>query len=353
MDKPNSISGIFLDADKQQLVEIELPIVKHVEKVYLGKEELHSITLEYGEFCFMGDFHYGHEAFSENVLHGYLNYLKKHPHIKIGIMGDILECAALSHFISEEKVKSIDDQIEMFVSDFRPLKDRIKFMLWGNHEERIVKESETKGLLRRIAFELGLNPDKDVYIPPPQKGAFIIFKVGEKRYGAKVHHSKTSARINQDLQLIRAGSQNVVAIIGHGHTHRLTWKPRTFRTLEMINGEVQNVVRRQYLLATGCYLKYPGYAESRSMPYTEVGSPILRFHAQENNIQYYDLTGFYKEYLARGGSIWEHGNKELNFKYSSNEEKPNSGVTDDVLNHLHKLFDKGVDSRGQELTGRE
>jgi len=349
--KPNSITGVFLDADLERLIEIDLPLVKHQEVISYKNKKLSEIKLEYGEFCFMGDFHYGHEKFSSTVLHGYLNYLKQHPNIQIGLMGDILEYGQASKYINEE-ILNVDEQIEMFVADFKPLANRIKFILWGNHEERYVRLSKSKRFMRNIALELGLDPDKDVYVPGPQKGIFVVFKAGDKKYGAQLHHSKTGARINQDIQLRRAGSQNVVAIIGHGHTHRLTWKPRTFRTLEVVNGNVMNIVRRQYLLASGCFLKYPGYAESRSMPYTEVGSPIVRFHAQENNLQEYDLTGFYKEYLAKGGSIWKHGNRKLNFKYSNKKDEPKSGVTSDILN-LRKYSINGVDSRGQDRTGRD
>ena len=326
----NDLSGIFLDADTQQLYEIDLPLVRHLEQIYDDGKMLSSITLNYGEFAFMGDFHYGHESFSSSVLHGYLNYLKQHPNIQIGIMGDILECGSLSHFITADESKTIDDEIDMFVADFKPLANRIKFIIWGNHEERIVRDSEMKNLLRTISFELGLNPDKDLFIGKPQRGLFAVFKSGNQIYGSQIHHSKTGAKINQDIQLSRSGSQNLVALIAHGHTHRLTWKPRTFRTLEVINGSVKNVVRRQYLLATGCFLKYPSYAEASSMPYTEVGCPIIRFFADEHNMQYYDLTGIYKEYLAKGGVFWNHAKSNVNIFNGLSENKVDSGVTNNV-----------------------
>lgn len=166
--------------------------------------------------------------------------------------------------------------------------------------------------MRYIALELGINPDNgSCYIGEPQRGVFVMFKAGDKTYGAYVQHSKTSARVNQDLQLRRAGSQNVVAIIAHGHTHRLGWKPRTFRVLERINGQLVNVVRRQYLLATGCFLKYPSYAEAGSYPYTEVGAPIVRFYSDHNYLDEYDLTGKYRQYLGRGGIFYKHGKVDV------------------------------------------
>jgi hypothetical protein len=231
----------------------------------------------------------------------YISYLKQHPHIQIGLMGDIIEYGEGSTYISEEDIPKIDDQIQMFKGLFKPLAKRIKFILWGNHEERYVKSSKSKNLMRVFALELGLDPDKDVYICEPQRGLYVDFKVGDKHYGAYMAHSKTRASVNQEIQLQRSGFQNLVAINAFGHTHRLGWRPRTFRTLEFIGNEVQNVVRRQYLISTGCFLKYPSYAENSSMPFTDVGCPFIKFHADEHQLEFYDLTGTYKTYLDKSG----------------------------------------------------
>jgi len=305
MSKPENISGIFLDADLERMITIELPLVTSTETVKLKGETLAKAESTYGEFAFMGDLHYGNKSFSASVLHGYLKYLKKHPNIKIGLMGDILEYGQGTDFIREDEKVPVDEQIEQFVADFKPLADRIKFILWGNHEERFIRKSKMKTLMEFIALKLGVS--KDCYIGEPQRGVFIMFRVGDKTYGCYAQHSKTSARINQDLQLKRSGSQNVVAIIAHGHTHRLAWKPRTFRSLERVNGQLVNVVRRQYLLASGCFLKYPSYAEAGSYPYTDVGAKIIKFFSDHNYLDEYDLTGKYRQYLARGGIAYKHG----------------------------------------------
>jgi len=323
--KPNSITGVFLDADLERLIEIDLPIVEHRETIFYEGKKLSSIKLYYGEFIFMGDFHYGNESFSASVLHGYLNYLKDHPNIQIGLMGDILEYGQGSQFIREDDRIPIDDQIEQFIADFKPFASRIKFILWGNHEERFIRKSTSKRLTEDIARELGLTPNEDIYIGKPQRGVFVIFKAGDKRYGAQIRHSKTQARVNQDLQLRRAGSQNVASLIIHGHTHRLSFQPRTFRLLEVIDGSIANVVRRQYLVATGCFIKQPGYAEAGDYPYTDVGAPILRFHSDEHNIQEYDLTGCYKNYLARGGISYSHAKVKLSKSYGLRCKNCNSG----------------------------
>lgn len=309
--KSNNITGVFLDADLERMLRIELPLIETVETVTFENKKLSTDSFKLGEFAFLGDFHYGNSCFSKSVVYGYLEYLKEHPNILIGLMGDIIEYGEGQKYIREDERVPIDDQIANFVSDFHPFRDRIKFLLWGNHEERYVRKSQSKNLMRYIALELGINPDEgNCYIAEPQRGLFITFLVEDNIYGAYVQHSKTQARINQDLQLRRAGSQNIVSLIAHGHTHRLTWKPRTFRVLEMIDNRLVNSVRRQYLLATGCALKYPPYAEAGSFPYTEVGFPIVRFYADHNEMDCYDLTNRYRAYLEKG-SLFHPDDVEL------------------------------------------
>jgi UDP-2,3-diacylglucosamine pyrophosphatase LpxH len=298
-EQSNNITGVFLDADIERMIKVNLPVVKTTKTIEFDGKELSKDSFLHGEFAFMGDFHYGNECFSKSVVHGYLQYLKEHPNIRMGLMGDILEYGEGRRFIKEDDRVPIDDQISMFTSDFKQFNDRIDFILWGNHEEKFIEHSSSKRLMKDIARELGVDLDK-CYVGEPQRGVFITFIAGDKIYGAYAQHSKTNARINQEIQLARAGSQNIVSLIVHGHTHGLAFKPRTFRVLEMVNGKLANVVRRQYLCVTGCALKYPSYAEAGSYPYTEVGFPIVKFYADHNEIDEYDLTNRYRPYLERG-----------------------------------------------------
>jgi len=303
MIKPanNNLRGMFLDADDVRVITIDLPLIT---KRLVGKKRV------YGELALIGDFHYGHEEFSHSVLNGYLNYFKAHPYIQFGLMGDYVNYAETSWHVRDETM-TIDKQIEQFCGDWRPFKNRIKFMLSGNHDERFIRVTKSYRFLRNLALEMGINPDK-CSIGEPQRGFFLVVKAGEKLYGGYVHHGSTNARINRKLQLKRMGSNNQVCFIAHGHTHELSWgEKRTFRSLEIINGEVKNVVRRQFLISTGCFLKYPSYAEAKSYPYTDVGCPILRFYADESEMEIYDLTSHYKQFLSKGGISFQGIKKPL------------------------------------------
>lgn len=310
----SSLSGVILGTFHEPTLIIDLPLVTEGTIIKQGRKIIERKTRTFGEACLTGDFHYGHSVFSEPVMHGYLNFLRDHKNIQIGLMGDIIECGALTNFITEEDKPDIDDQISSFCSDWRLLADRVKFSLWGNHEEREAKSAKSKRFLKTIMNELGVKDD--CKIGEPQRGMFVVFKAGEQMYGCYFSHSKTNARVNQDIQLQRTGSQNLVTLIGHGHTHRLAWKPRTFFEMNDNNGVINTTVRRQYLLATGCFLEYPSYAEASSMPLTEVGAPIVRFYADNNELDCYDLTRRYHSYIkydsaGAGAESFEHDNRNL------------------------------------------
>lgn len=323
----DDLSGILIGKFHADVVTVDLPLIKEMKVIKRGNKVLEKRERTFGEVCLAGDFHYGTKVFSQPVIHGYLNFLKAHSNIQVGLMGDIINCALLSDYIPEEKTLNIDDQISEFCADWRDLADRVRFSLWGNHEEREAKKSLSNKLLRYIMNELG---SKDVTLGEPQRGLFIVFKAGDQMYGCYAQHSKCNAKVNQDLQLLRSGSQNVVSIIAHGHTHRLTWKPRTFFELSQSGSIIYNLVKRQYLLATGCFLEYPSYAEASSMPLTECGAPIIKFYADSHELGYYDLTMSYHDYIKYDSAgagvedVYEHANRELSQSLSPKEETVSS-----------------------------
>lgn len=298
MSKHDNVTGVFLDADYERMIEVNLPLVETKKKTKYKNKIIEERTSQYGEVMFMGDMHIGHTAHSGNPFNAHLHFLEEHPHIELALMGDYIEYASKSSYVRDE-VMDVDDQIDLLVKKLKPLKDRIIWMLYGNHEERHVRYTNSKRLLQGIANEIGV--PKNVYIGKPQRGVYAVIKAEDKTYGVYAHHSLTSARINRALQLRRAGSQNVFSIIAQGHTHELAWLPRTFRQLEKTENGYVNVVRRQYLLATGCFMRDPSYAEARSYPYTVIGAPVVRFYADRDKLDEYDLSSDYKEYLTRGG----------------------------------------------------
>jgi len=319
MKIPSNVSGVLLDIDWERMIEVELPMTKVSRTVeYLDAILEHRVDM-YGEVMLLGDIHIGHSSHTGNPFNAHLKFLEDHPHIKIGLMGDYIEYASKSSFVKDE-VMNVDDQIDVFVKKFKPLADRIFFMLWGNHEERHAKYTDSKRLLRGIANELGV--PENCYVAEPQRGVYVALKAEDKIYGLYAHHSKTGAVVNKTIQLRRAGFQNMASIIAQGHTHHLGFEQRTFREMDVNGGDARMLTRRQWLVSTGCFIKDAGYAEARSYPLTVVGAPILRLYSTKNKVDVTDIAQDYKDYLTRGGIVFGAKEGVQNWQNIYNDENP-------------------------------
>lgn len=301
----NNVSGVVLDSDWERLIDWNLPLIRTERKVMYGDVEIESRSDSYGEAMFLGDLHIGHESHSHNPLNAHLNFLKERKHIQIGLMGDYLEYQTKTDYVNSE-VLSIDEQIENFVHKMRPFKDRIMWILWGNHEERIARYTKSNRFLQSLANEIGIG--ENCYIGEPERGVYAILKAGQNEYGVYAHHSSTGAIVNKTIQLRRTGSQNVAALILHGHTHHLGYEQRTFTELSSMG----RTMRRQWLVSTGGFLKSPGYAEKKSYPASEVGAPIIRFYADRGKLDFVEIATDYRDYLEKGGEVFEGDREPVN-----------------------------------------
>lgn len=304
----NNVSGVVLDTDWERLINWNLPLVKTERKVFYGDVEIENRSDNYGEAAFLGDLHLGHEAHSPNTLNAFLNFLKDRKHIQLGLMGDYIEYQTMTNYVNTETI-NIDEQIENFIHKMRPFKDRIMFLLWGNHEERIAKYTKSNRFLHDLANEIGVG--ENCYVGEPERGVNIIFTAGKNEYGGYAHHSSTGAVINKTLQLRRTGFQTGAALILHGHTHHLGYKQRTFRELTSMG----RVTKRQWLVSTGCFMRDAGYSEKRSYPLNEVGAPIIRFYADRGKLDFIDLSIDYRDFLEKGGYPFQGDTNPVNLSF--------------------------------------
>ena len=290
----DNVSGIVLDQDWERMHNFKLPLVKVNRILKYKNKEIEDREDSYGEVMFIGDIHIGHEAHSHNPFNAYIHFLKERPHIKIGLMGDYIEYASQTGFVNNE-IMDVDEQIDLFVRYMKPLKDRILFMLWGNHEERHAAYTKSNRLLSGIAAEIGVK--SSCYVGEPQRGLYMVFKAGRKKYGAYAHHSKTGAIVNKTLQLRRAATNIQAALHVQGHTHHLGYERRTVQEITARGKET----KRQWLVSSGCFMKDASYGEARSYPMSEVGAPIVRFYSDRDKLDFVDISTDYKEYLTKGG----------------------------------------------------
>lgn len=262
-----SYPGVALDLMEKEIPVVELPIKK-------GEN--------YGEVVFLGDLHVGSDGFSENQLSAYIKWIKEHPHIRVVLMGDLVEVGDLSKYL-QAQTENFKKQIKRVVSLLWPIRNQIVCILEGNHEERYARE--VKGAINLsdyIALELGIK--EQTLRPGPQKGQLLVFKVNKENYPVYAIHGHTSAIYNKGTQLKRMAFTTKIPLICHGHTHQLYHDHYVYRTVNEIGGKFYEGVFEQHWLVTGCFVKYLGYAEQRAYPMSKIGAPFVRFSSKDQGM---------------------------------------------------------------------
>ena len=120
MNPHDNVTGVFLDADYERMIEIDLPLIQSETIARYKGEVVEDKTNEYGEIMFMGDLHLGHSAHSVNPFNNHLQFLADHPHIQLALMGDYIEYAAKSSYIRDETL-SVDEQIDVLGRPDQPV----------------------------------------------------------------------------------------------------------------------------------------------------------------------------------------------------------------------------------------
>lgn len=262
-----SYPGVALDLAEKELPIIELPIKKGTD---------------YGEVIFMGDMHVGSDGFSEHQFLAYVRWIKKHPYLRVVLMGDLVEVADLSNYL-QAQTEDFKRQIKRVINLLWPIKDQIVCILEGNHEERYAKE--VKGAIHLsdyLALELGIK--EKTLRPGPQKGQLMVFKVGNEYYPVYAIHGHTSAVYNKGTQLKRMAFNTKIPLICHGHTHQIYHDHYVYRTVNQIGEKFYEGVFEQHWLITGCFVKYLGYAEQRAYPMSKIGAPFVRFSSKDQGM---------------------------------------------------------------------
>lgn len=265
-------AGITLDFDTCDVYAIELPLKKRKP---------------YAEVMFMGDLHVGHPEFSFGHIKRYLKLIQDNPHLRIVGMGDYLEATEFANNFLDESILRTKEQIAVLIKLWEPIKEQIIALLYGNHDERLMKKLKMAvDLLEYITLKMGR--EKEIIRGKPQSGLILVFKVGNQIYPVYVLHSKTGAIVHPDTQLRRTSMNWAIPLLVHGHTHRKGWQDRTYFTITNVNGKPMREILRQYWLSSGCFLRFPSYARIRSYPVTDIGAPIVRFYADTEAIEYVD-----------------------------------------------------------------
>lgn len=286
------IIGEPLRADLDNFIAIKLPLVKRNGRPC-------------AEILKFSDFHYGHRDQLLTFLHRYIEFVRKNPHIRAEILGDLFELQDLAPFLKEsEKPQRL--QIESFIEDFTPIAKQLKIILMGNHDMRFAKAvSNTINLIEYLKLKLG-NPH--IFTVEPGRGVLAAYKVGKLVYSDYMMHGDSSATVNYMGQLKRAALNFRTDIVSMGHNHKMCAEPYTHHTVAKVGGKLCRLIYRTYLMSCGCFIGYPAYAEKKSSPINDPGAYLLRLYADRPGIEIIDTrTAFHKELYPHNGTLTIEG----------------------------------------------
>ena len=230
----------------------------------------------YAEVLFIGDTHLGSPQFDQQKFLNMLDYAKTHS-IYVFLMGDLLETATRYSVGAGvyEQTSNTQSQFEKMVEWLKPLSSK-KLILGthrGNHEERVYKESGVD-IAKALARELS--------VPYLGDACWSRFQVGKQSYSIYSLHGRSGARFEGTclLALERLAVSFAADLVAQGHSHKAISSNILYQ--KTVNGVVKEF--KKFLLITGSYLSYGGYAQTYGLPISKLGSPKCKFFSDRHDL---------------------------------------------------------------------
>lgn len=248
----------------------------------------------------IADTHLGDPLFDRDKLDEVLYFVVKND-AKIMLLGDIIT-AELKHTIGNIFKTKLNPQeeIEIAIDIFRPLKDRIIGIVQGNHEKRIEKETGLD-VSRILALELGL---VDFYDPD---SVLLDIKLGKNPHGKPYiytilgfHGWGSGRKLGGKLDKAREGKNIVhdadVYVVGHYHS--VFFGAESLRYYDKRTDK--NYSLSQFIVGANGFLRYGDYSERLALLQQVCGITIINLSGRERRKSYQFIS-------------FDGGEKELEF----------------------------------------
>lgn len=232
----------------------------------------------------IGDLHIGDPAFRDfgfKKISGYIKWIKENPNSRVILGGDIFNCATRESKTSPFGQK--DNEFQLAVKLFEPIRSQIVGAVTGNHENRLVDFAN---------FDIMNAFCQKLEIPYMGYSGVINFKVKKEpdgyyrhNYFIYVHHTtggggSQGGAINR-VEKLSDIVEGCDAYLGF-HSHKLVATPVVKYYPSIKNTHHQLEEHRVWYISCGSYLEYNNsYPEMKMMPPQKLGSPKLELSGKK------------------------------------------------------------------------
>ena len=227
------------------------------------KKELSS-ELKYVNVYPIADIHIGSKHFQRNILEMHLNAIKKDPNGVLILNGDLVNNSIKTSIgdIYEETMNP-EQQIDLLVELFMPLKDKIIGVVSGNHEARTYRITGIN-ILKNFCYRLGII---DLYSDIAH-ATFLSFGKSRERENVKNTYVIYNSHGRGGGKMIGSKANRVHNLAGilpnadlyiHSHTHA----PITFKD-SYVSCDTRNKgisIKNRLFVNTNAYEGFGGYGE--------------------------------------------------------------------------------------------
>lgn len=230
----------------------------------------------------IGDIHIGDASFKQyslNKLQGYIKWIKDNKNSRVVLGGDIFNVGTRESKTSPFNQK--DNEFEIAVKLFEPIKSQIVAAISGNHEQRL-EDFANYDLMNAFCQRLGI-----FYM---KYSGVVAFKVGKYVHGYRqfypiYFHHTTGGGMSAGGSLNRVEKLtnmvwNCDAYCGF-HSHKLATATREIYYPSHESKEMK--AKRVSFLSCGSYLEWNGYPEMKMLPPEKLGSPRIRLDGRRDH----------------------------------------------------------------------
>lgn len=232
---------------------------------------------DYTEIVFIGDVHYGSKQCNVEKFEKILKFCLENELYVFG-MGDMIESNS-RHSVGAGVYEQLtpQQQIEDISEYLRPLakKGLIVGYLTGNHENRVNKE---------LGIDISKLICKDLSIPYLGYAGWSLFYIGSQSYSIYTTHGASSATLKHTkLKAVLDVSKSFEAdLVAMGHIHDIIIDSAEYQKVNKKRKTIE--VRKSYVIVTGHYYNYGGYAQEKGYSLTKIGSPKVKLFSDKFDI---------------------------------------------------------------------